>query len=302
MILNINQLRCFYMAIKYNSISLAAKKLMVTPPAISMQIKLLEKTLGFDLLIRKKNSIQPTEIGEKVFSKAESVFGQLLELEKYLEDVSLGEAGEFRIACHEVPSKYIMPKLIGLFNQVYPKVKIIVELGKTPDMIERIHNHDIPMALVVKRQIDAKLVIKPVIEDEIVLIAAKNSKFVQEDEISIQQLQTLPLIVHEKESGIMLLVNRHLEKFRITPNIVMETGSQDILKEFLTKDMGLAFIENFAIQKELKEKRFRKIAIKEGSPVMQLGVCYLKERQQSPIIQAFLTLLDENKLTHNNGG
>ena len=66
MILNINQLRAFYMVSKMGSITKAAQELMVTPPAVTMQIKQLEETVGIRLLVREGNSIQPTKAGRKV--------------------------------------------------------------------------------------------------------------------------------------------------------------------------------------------------------------------------------------------
>jgi len=70
MILNMNQLRTFYFAAKTKSVTKAAQELMVTPPAVSMQIKQLEETLGIRLVFREGNAINLTEIGISVFSKA----------------------------------------------------------------------------------------------------------------------------------------------------------------------------------------------------------------------------------------
>ena len=269
---------------------------MVTPAAITMQIKSLEKNLGFNLMYREGRNINLTEEGNSIFIKAESIFNEISMLEKYLEEISIDKSEELRIGCHEVPARYIMPRLIDRFSKLYPNIKVILELGKTPVMLQKMLKYEIPLALVVKKQSDSTFVVKPILKDEIILVAAKNSSKISEKEISISKLQSIPLIVMEKESGVEKQISRHLSNFGITPNIVMETGSIDMLKEFVLKDKGLAFIEKFAIRDQLKNKLFQKIKIKEGSPYIDLSICYLKERKLSPVTQAFLSILDDKDL------
>lgn len=298
MYLNFNQLRSFYFAAKLSSISQAAKNLMVTPAAVTMQIKQLEADLGFNLMYREGRYIKLTEQGKGALQKAESVFREIQLLEDFLEEISKSRSGELRIGCHEVPAKYIMPQLIDMFNQRHPNIKVIMELGKTSVMLNKIQKHEIPLALVVISQSHPKFLVKPVIKDEIILIAAKSSKIIPGNEISISDLQSLPLIMPEKDSGLVQRVNSHLKNFNITPNVIMEIGSLDILKGFVMKDKALGFVEIFAVRDQLKNKQFKKIKIKEGSPTIEFGIGYLKERRLSPITQAFLNMLDEKKLKH----
>ena len=104
MILNMNQLRSFYMAASLKSVSQAAQALMVTPPAITIQVKQLEETIGIRLLVRDGNSIRLTDAGMTVFKKAEKIFQEIHEMEGFLEDMATGKSGELR---HRVPRKYL---------------------------------------------------------------------------------------------------------------------------------------------------------------------------------------------------
>jgi DNA-binding transcriptional LysR family regulator len=291
MIFNINQLRSFHAAAKFNSITLAASSLMVTPPAITMQIKQLEKSLGLSLMFRKGNAIQLTEIGEQVFREANIVFSKISELENFLEETSITNVGQLKIGCHHAPAKYLMPPLISRFNKIYPKTKIFLELDNSHELIKKVIRNQIPLALIAKKPEDSTLTVKPLLKDKIILVAAKGSKIIRQKKISIHQLQSLPLLTQEKDSAMADLVKQHLLEFSVEPNIVMETGSQDVMKECVTTDMALAFVERFAVQKELKAGLIREIKIEEGPLQIELGFCYLKDRQQSPVIQAFLNLI-----------
>ena len=99
MILNINQLRSFYFAAKHNSVKLAAQELMVTPPAITKQVKQLEEFLGVKLMFRERNGIKLTSMGKKAFEKSAIIFDQIRELEFFFDDISGLKTGELRIGC-----------------------------------------------------------------------------------------------------------------------------------------------------------------------------------------------------------
>jgi DNA-binding transcriptional LysR family regulator len=293
--LNINQLRSFYYAASLSSISLAARKLMVTPPAITMQIKQLESTLEIKLVYRKGNSIELTDLGELVYSKAKPIFEGIQSLEYQLEGIAIDKMGELSVGCHHVPAKYFMPQLIGMFNETYPNVKIILQIGKTSDLIERVANHEIPLALIVGNPENPRLKVKPLIADEIILIAAAKSKIFPEKSISIQDIETLPIVIQEKKSGVTQLVLQHLKRHQVSLNAKIESASIDLLKDFVIKDTGIGFIERFAIRKELEEKQVREIVIQEGALTINLGICYLSEKNLSPMIQSFLRMLDDKE-------
>lgn len=295
MILNINQLRSFYYAARLSSISLAARELMVTPPAITMQIKELENTLGIRLVYRKGNAIELTELGKRVYRKAKPIFEGIQGLERELEGIAIDRMGELSIGCHHVPARYFMPQLIGMFNEKYPNVRIILQIGTTPDLMERVANHEIPLALIAAKPDNPRLKVKPLISDEIILVAATNSSLFAEESISIKGVESLPIIIQEKKSGVTEMVLQHLVKHQVSLNAKIESASIELLKDFIIKDTGIGFIERFAIRREIEEKKVREIKIREGAPVINLGICYLNEKNLSPMIQSFLRMLDEKE-------
>ena len=81
MILNMNQLRAFHTAARLKSITRAAEALMVTPPAVTMQVKQLEETLDLRLLFREGNAIRLTDVGLEVYRRSRAVFAKLMEME-----------------------------------------------------------------------------------------------------------------------------------------------------------------------------------------------------------------------------
>lgn len=294
MILNINQLRSFYMAAKFRSISKAAQVLMVTPPAICMQIKQLEETANVRLLVRDGNTIRLTETGVLVFNKAELIFHEIHEIEGLLEDMSTGKSGELRVGCPELPLKLLMP-LIMAFQKTYPGIRVILDRGSNAEMVKSIEDRRNELAVVQYKPSDSRLKIKVIGKEKVVLVASPKSVHLPGSEISVRQLSEIPLVLRQEGSALRGIVLEYLRKFKVTPLIAMESGSISLLKEFVRQDNGVGFLELDAIDEEVKNGSLKTVQILEGSPEIEFGIGYRNRKYLSPPAWAFLRLLDKSK-------
>ena len=239
MIVNINQLRAFYAAAESKSITLAAQELMVTPPAVSMQVKQLEETLDVKLMFRDGNSMQLTEIGKSIFERCDKIFNQIQDMEDFLQDISMTRLGVLRIGCPQVPAKYIMPRLLRIFKEKHPGIRIVIDEGDNVEMEKNIFNSKNELAVIRCRPHDKRLKVKVFGREELVLIAAPNSSHVLTTEISITQLTTTPMIMPKEGAATREVTFEYLQKFKVTPLIVFESGSAGLFKELVRQDEGI---------------------------------------------------------------
>jgi DNA-binding transcriptional LysR family regulator len=292
MILNINQLRAFYTAAKFKSITRAAHELMVTPPAVTMQVKQLEETVGIRLLVRDGNSIQLTHVGEIVFKKAGKIFQEIHEMESFFEDVSTVKSGELHIGCPETPLKRLMP-LIVAFKKTYPGIRIIIDQASNAEMVKSIEDHRNELAVIRYKPNNSRLKVKIVWKYEVVLVASTKSVHVPGSEISVMQLSEIPLIMRREGSAVREVVLEYLRKFRVNPLVAMESSSLALLKEFVQQDNGVSFIERDALDEEFKHGTLKPVHILEGSPILGFGIGYRNRKDLSPPARAFLKLFDK---------
>jgi len=293
MILNMNQLRSFYVAASLKSISGAAQTLMVTPPAITIQVKQLEETIGIRLLVRDGNSIRLTDAGMSVFKRAEIIFQEIHEMEGFLEDMATGKTGELRIGCPEIPLKRLMP-VIDMFKKTYPGIRIIIDQGLNADMVKSVENHHNELAVIRHRPSTSRLKIKIIWTDEVILIRSPKSVHLSAPEISVTQLSKIPLIIRREGSAVREVVFEYLRKFKVSPLIAMESASVDLLKEFVPQDNGAGFIERDAVNDELQNGTLQAVRILEGSPAIEFCIGYRNRKDLSPPAWAFLRLLDKS--------
>lgn len=295
MILNINQLRAFYAAATTGSISKAARTLMVTPPAITMQVKLLEESVGIRLLVREGNAIQLTSAGQAVLRKAEKIFQGIQEMEAFLEDMSTGKSGELRIGCPEMPGQYLLPKLIVEFKKAYPGIKVVLDQGNSAEMAKSIEDRRNELVFIRHRPADPRLKTRAIRKEELVLIASPSSVHVAGNEISVAHLSEIPLILTREGSGIREVLLEYFRRFKVEPHIAMELASVVLLKEFVRQDNGVGFVESEAIKEEVSQGLLKVVHVLEGAPEVEFAIGYRKRRELSPAAWAFLRLLEKSE-------
>ena len=118
--MNFNQLRIFYSVARNNSVTLAAKELFLTQPAVSIQIHLLEENYSVKLFNRSGKGITITEEGKLLLSYAERVFNLSGEMEEALRQMKSLDRGRLKIGSSRTIGSYYLPQLFEIFKLKYP--------------------------------------------------------------------------------------------------------------------------------------------------------------------------------------
>lgn len=292
MIINVNQLRAFSTAARLKSVTKAARELMVSTPAVTMQIRRLEEALGLRLAFRQGNSLHLTRIGNMVYTKSDHIFKQIRDMEVFLEDTVKDKAGVLKIACPQTPAKYFMPSLLTVFKKFYPNVKIVMDQGTSSEIVESLQNQKVDLGVIYCGHKHKRMKVKPLVKEEVLLVAATNNSHFLEKEITIKQLATVPLIVPEEGSATREVVFSYLGKFNVKPNIAMESASIELIKQLVRQDQGVTFLVRSAVRDELHHRYLKAIPIIEGSPTIEYGIAYLQRRYLSPAAWSFVRLLE----------
>jgi len=294
MTLNVNQLRSFYAAAKFESITKAAEELMVTPAAVTSQVKQLEENLGLRLLFRAGNAMRLTESGTVVFEKTRKVFEDLDHLELLIEDLSKKKSGELRIGCSETAAIEVMPKLITAFQSHYPGITVIVDRGTTSEMLKSILDHKNELVVARYRPDDKRLKMRLMGRKEITLVAAYKSARLPRERTSIAALNKVPVIAPIKGSAIREIIDEQLNQFNVSPRVVTETASLVLTKKLVQQDEGVGFMCRDEIADDLSKKRLREIRLLECSPYIEYGIGYLNRKNLSEASLAFIRMIDKS--------
>lgn len=281
------------MAAKYGSITIAAEKMFVTPPAVSMQIKKLESWMGFPLLQNHKNTLKLRKEATELYGYAEVIFSNVEQLETYLDQQALSKKGEMVIGTHHMVARFIAPHLINRLKNFHSNLKFKVILGRIPDLVTKLIEHEIQFVLLASTPHPDKITTIPLFDEDLVLVAARNSKFVHNWQIDSKDLAGLPFLMLDRDTNIYIKIKKYLETNGVTPNIVMENLSGDVILGFLLQDLGVGFSLRFIVQEYLDNGSLREIKIQGGLPKARFRLAFLHEDSRHPHLHSLVSWLEK---------
>jgi len=291
--LNVNQLRYFNAAAKFGSITKAAAELCVSPAAVTLQVKNLEETTGVKLLVRSGNTMHLTDAGSKIYERVSPIFEQLKNLETFILSIGETKEGVLKIGCSETANIYVIPLLIKQFKTLYPGIKLVVDRGPSNDMIESLLANENELIITQYTPEDKRIRMRYMGKKDIVLVAAKESRLLPEDSVSIEALSEIPLIVPIKGSASRDIIIKRLKEIGVTPKVAMESSSIPFIKHFTCSDEGVSFFCRDVVLHELSSGLLKEVQITDFKPVIEYGVAYLKRSNLSQAALAFLTMINQ---------
>ena len=289
--INLKQLRVFCEAAKCENFTLAAKKLFITQPAVTAQIKMFEDQCNLKLFKKKGRNIYLTDEGKTLYDYARKIFEWEKEIENLIDDMRHLKRGTLRLGVNKTYARYFMPFVITGFREAYPHIKINLDEGSSLDMIYSLVDLRNELAVIAKVGDHPNVCFIPFSQEEIVLILAPDHPLATRKTVPVKELEEEPIIMKEAGSGTRLLVNKLFEASGLTPNILMETSNTEFIKQLVQRGEGLSFLVREAVAIELHEKKLTTVPIRGKRTFLDVSIAYLKNQTLSPAAQSFLDVL-----------
>jgi DNA-binding transcriptional LysR family regulator len=293
--LNLRQLEAFYLVGKMKSFTQAAEELNVTQPAVTIQVKYLEKSLNLRLIQQVGKRVQLTEAGELLYQYAEKIFGLVSDADEKMRDFKKLMRGTLRIGTTKHYARYIMPYLFSEFQRKYPRIKVILDEGNSQDMARSVLETKNELALISEIDLDRKIKSNFFSTVEFVLVASSQHKFSQKKSISLRELNDEPVILREKGSALRAAILRKFHEYGVSPSMIIEASSLDFILGYVKQNKGVSFMIEADIMQELEKEILKIIPIDEGNIILFTDMIYNSEKPLSPPAEAFLKMLEELK-------
>jgi len=284
--------KIFCIVIRTGNMSLAAKELFISQPAVSMAIKQLEERLGKPLLVRSSKGIRPTAEGRVLYDYLNQALNLIKTAEqKYMEMAHL-QTGEIRIGASDtLLSHYLLP-YIKLYAESHNNISIKITNRTTYETI----------ALLKSGQVDIGFVNLPVEEDDNLdvvkclevhdcLIGGSRYAELAKRELHLEELLSWPHLLLERESNSRRYIDAYAGKHgvELKPNI--ELGSYDLLVQFAKANIGLAFAVREFTDKHFDNRDLFEIPLLPAVPSRYVGMIKLKGVALSYAATRFAELL-----------
>ncbi len=293
--LNLTQLKAFYFAANCSSITLAAEKLFITQPAVSMQVKALEMHYGVQLFVRRKKKLELTEAGDHLYHIAKKIFELVEEAERILEVAGERSPQILKIGSTRTLVRYLFARYISKFQKAFPRIHLQVAEGSSRDMVQSVLRKENDLAIIGRVQYDDRLKVIPFFEDDLVLMVAPGHPLCKKSAVSIEDLKGENLILREKGSGTRELVERVLEETSLVTSAFMESGNVDFIKELVRIGDGITLLAGMGADEDVNRGDLKILPLKEGGFRLKIDIVYSKDRELSSIEEAFLKVLLEDR-------
>lgn len=259
--INFNHLHYFLTIAKEGTIVKASKKLNITQPALSHQLRLLEEDLGQKLFDRKGKRLVINEHGLQVKEYAQRIFRNAEEMIKTISTKQVDIYNIVKIGVlPAIPKKFIYEHFKNL---IYSQNNIVeVRVLEHESLIKELHSEKIDIAISDTSFTGRshKLSTKKIHTEKIICVTGKksNKKEVFPDIINKKRIITLT-----EDSFAFSLVDRYLESKKLLPVTVSSFSDSDFIANVVEKkSQFIAFLPETAVREKLKEKKL----IKVGSP------------------------------------
>jgi DNA-binding transcriptional LysR family regulator len=259
--LDILQLEHFLAVIDERNFTRAAERVFRTQPALSQSIKKLEEKLGTALFAREANDVSLTEAGKVLAEYARKILKLRDEATRSIAQIKSVERGFLSIAAHESAALYLLPDRLLQFAQLFPEVKLGIYRARLDEIPGRVLDREVHIGFVKDKPAFQKLESIEVHVDRMVLVASPEHELAGKDEVSIQDLNGTPLVVHHLCSSTEEVVLRLFQQNGTRCNVVAELWSFENIKEFVGKNIGLAIVPRITVLEELRCRKLVEIPL-----------------------------------------
>ncbi|NIA68538.1 LysR family transcriptional regulator [Pelagibius litoralis] len=282
---SLKQLRALAATVRSGTASGAAQALNITPPAVSLQLRLLEQNAGLPLLERSHEGLRVTQAGQELLATAERIEIALADCGEALRALISSDGGRASVGVVST-AKYFAPRALAEFAKSHPNVDIRLQVGNREETIAALGDHNLDFAVMGRPPIDYA-VEKAVIGDHPhIIVAPIDHHLAGRKRLALKDLAQETFLLREKGSGTRLLMQRLFSDAGLSPNLGMEIGSNETIKQAVMAGLGIALISAHTVSAEIEYGRLAALPVKGLPIVRQWFVVRPQEKRLLPAAQA----------------
>ncbi|GLK80950.1 LysR family transcriptional regulator [Methylopila turkensis] len=252
--LTLKQLRALAAVADTGSVSAAARRLTVTPPAVTMQVQLLEAALGLPLLDRSGDRFRPTDAGREVAAAVATIESALRDCVAALEAMKGLDGGRVGVAVVST-AKYFAPMALAAFARTHPGVDVSLSVGNRAEVIELLRGDAADVAIMGRPPEDLDTDQVVIGDHPHLVIAPPGHPLAARKRMPVTALTGHTFLMREQGSGTRGLMERLFEQDGVKPRIGMEINSNETIKQAVIAGLGLAFISAHTVAAEIADGR-----------------------------------------------
>jgi DNA-binding transcriptional LysR family regulator len=287
--ITLRQLQVFQAVARHLNYTRAAEELFLSQPAVSMQIKQLEESLGESLFEQMGKKVYLTEAGREVYRYSQAIENQLNEMQMVLSEMKGLQHGKLSLTVAST-ANYFVPTLLGIFNQRHKGVSVDIDVTNRKNMLRALTANTIDFAIMGSppEGLGVELEAYPFMENPLVMLAAPDHPMADRKHIPLEELTNETFIMREPGSGTRAARERYFSEQGVSDfTRTMEMNSNEAIKQAVQAGLGLGVLSIHTMEVELMLNRLVVLDV-EGFPIMRNWyIVHRKGKRFSAIAHAF---------------
>lgn len=286
--MDIRNIQTFIRAAELGSFTKVADEMQYVQSTVSMQIQQLERELGYPLFDRIGKRVSLTALGEEFLNYAYKIT-QAMEEASSLNKNAEEMCGTLRVGVLESLLFGNMLQLLPGFKNTYKNLNLQLKMGQTTDLLQQLKQNQLDMVyLSAGLNADPDLRCHYKRKEQLVFISSPDHPLAKGEKISVKELLAYDFVVTE-HSGVCYgrlreLAARHNENLKAC----VEVDSTIAIASLVQKDMALAFLPKYSVQRQLKEKSLHVVDVDVEPQIYYSQILCHKRRWVSPFMEALI--------------
>lgn len=295
--LNLFSIKVFLKVAETMSFTRAANELLLSQPAVSLQVQKIEQLFHTPFFIRKNTGpIALTEAGKTFRKHAEEMMQLQQTILKDMEKHSPGLQREVRIGACCIAGEQLLPLGLAAFQESHPAAKLMLTIIKCEEVVQGLLAGDLDIGVTGLAPKSRSLRKKRLIRVPLVLFESGKAQ-APTGTTDLKGLQNSRIVLREKGSGtrvefenFLAQHNMNLQQF----SVVSESESNQAIKKLVKDGYGISLLPEFMVRKDIDNGSLAEIQLKEGKPMQTFFLTCRKQDQPSIMINELIAFLSRH--------
>jgi LysR family transcriptional regulator for metE and metH len=291
--LEVRHLRLVAAIADYRSLTRASEELHLTQSALSHQLRDIEDRLGAPLFYRLNKRMEPTPAGERLIASARQVLEELNAVETVIRGGLKSVPVPLRLSTECYTCYHWLPAVLRPFHAQYPNVEVRVDAGATRRPLPALLEGRLDLAVMSSTVRDSRVVVKPLFEDEQVVLVASDHPFARLPSVRLADFRRERLITYVPREDSHF-VTRVLEPAGVVPKAIEPVQLTEAIIEMVRAGRGVAVLARWSIAHHLEDGSLRAVRVTADGLRREWKAVVPKRLEGAEHMDEFLRLVTEH--------
>ncbi|XEC92932.1 LysR family transcriptional regulator [Paenibacillus tarimensis] len=291
--MNLHALKLFHTVATYGSVTRASEILRISQPAVTIQIRNLEKELGFQLIAPRGRGILLTEAGEFIAAHANRLFALEQDIERSIIDYKEGRTGKLRIAATYLPANFLLPRWIAAFKAEHRNVQVILHTANTREAMLQLIQYKVDVAVIGGgAEPEQGICRKVLFEDPMWFVVPRGHPFAGQ-EVNLAEIVREPFIMREEGSRTREMLFALCRTANLNPpEAGMQWNGMHEAVRAVKAGCGVIFASAAEVREDVERGDVARVKVRQAEAVNPIAVYYREHEPLTRQTEAFIQVIE----------